>query len=88
MLIAIFLWSLNRLYDGENQTNDEVQLLRSPIKTISVNNKPLQAMVSSKDSLIVGGTNCIQGFCWETLKQPKSIKEIKPNWNVDLNLPT
>jgi len=82
------VFNLNRLYDGENQTNDEVQLLRSPIKTISVNNKPLQAMVSSKDSLIVGGTNCIQGYCWEALKQPKSIKEIKPNWNVDLNLPT
>lgn len=82
------IFDLNRLYDGGNQTGDETQGSSTPSKTIPISTKPLQSMVSSDDCLIVGGSNCIQGFNWETLKQHKTSKETNPNWTVDLNLPT
>jgi len=84
------IFNLNRLYNEESETAPDTQSSREAEKKITINTKPLQTMVSSNDHLIVGGTNCIQGFSWETLKQPKCAKESEtvPDWNIDLNLPT
>ena len=59
-----------------------------PFKHFSAGSKPLQSIVSSDDHLIVGGKNCLQGYNWESIKNPKTAKQAKPDWNIDLNLPT
>jgi hypothetical protein len=74
--------------DDEVAQNNKTEELSQPLKHFSVSNKPVQGMVTLKDTLIVGGRNCLLGFNWEQLKQSKGLgKDVKPAWTTNLQLP-
>ena len=74
--------------DDEVAQNNKTEELSQPLKQFSVSSKPVQGMVTLKDTLIVGGRNCLLGFNWDQLKQSKGLgKDVKPAWTTNLQLP-
>ncbi len=83
----VSLPSIKSLYAEDEQGPRESLTL--PQKCISVSTKPLQAITTLNDNLLVGGKNCIEAFSWNQLVLPQnSDQKLKPCWKVDLRLPT
>ena len=81
-------FSIKSLYE-EDEHQGPRDHLTLPQKCFSVSTKPLQAMISLNDKLLVGGKNCIEGFSWNQLVLPQNNdQKMKPCWTVDLRLPT
>ena len=77
------------LYDDDDENQGSRSHLNLPHRNFSASKKPLQAMISSNDNLIIGGKNCIDGYSWNHLAIPSNNnQEVKPSWTVDLRLPT
>ena len=82
--------STRPLYDEDEANHKSNSTTPSlPQRCLSVSTKPLQAMVTSNNQLIVGGRNSVIGYAWDEIKSiPNQDQELKPSWTVDLHLPT
>ncbi|XP_046633975.1 THO complex subunit 6 homolog [Daphnia pulicaria] len=82
------IFNIKSLY-AEDEQQGPRESLTLPQKCFSVSTKPLQAITSLNDNLLVGGKNCIEAFSWNQLVLPQNSDEkVKPCWKVDLRLPT
>lgn len=75
------------MYEEDDQSARDQFCL--PQHTFSASTKPVQAMTSVDDNLIIGGRNNILGYSWDhILKAQSGDKNLTPTWTVDLHLPT